>query len=109
MLPEIIKLYPGNPQQGVEKFNDVVSGKKFTLEHIISNGEVCEEGFWFDHKLKEWAALIQGEVTIEFEDGILELVAGDSLIFGAHQKHKIIKTTVDAVWIAVHFEEDDQE
>jgi len=29
----------------------------------------------------EWAALIQGEVTMGVEDGILELVAGDSLIF----------------------------
>ena len=106
MLPKIIKLHPENPQQGVEKFYDIVKGKKFCLEHIISNGEVCEEDFWFDQERKEWAALIQGEVTMEFEDGILELVAGDSLIFEPHQKHKIIKTTVDAVWIAVHFEEE---
>jgi cupin 2 domain-containing protein len=107
MLPEIIKLYPENPQQGVEKFYNILSGKKFVLEHILSNGEVCEEGFWFDQEKKEWAALIKGKVTMEFEDGILELKAGDSLIFKPHQKHKIIKTTVDATWVAIHFEEDE--
>ena len=105
MLPEIIKLYPENPKQGVEEFNDIVTGKSFALECVKSFGEVCEDGFWFDHPKKEWAALIQGKVTLEFEDGILELVSGDSLIFEPHQKHKIIKTTVDAVWIALHYEE----
>jgi cupin 2 domain-containing protein len=106
MIPDIIKLYPENPKQGLEKFHDIVEGKSFILEHIISNGEVSEEGFWFDQRRKEWAALIQGEATLEFEDGILELVAGDSVIFEPHQKHRITKTTVDAVWIAVHFEEE---
>jgi cupin 2 domain-containing protein len=105
MLPEVIKLFPENPQPGVEQFRDLLSGKRFVVEHIISHGEVCEADFWFDHSKKEWAALIQGKVTMEFEDGILELEAGDSLIFQPHQKHKITKTTVDAVWIAVHFEE----
>ena len=109
MLPKIIKLYPESPQSGVEEFHDILSGRKFVLEHIYSNGEVCEEGFWFDHSMKEWAALIQGEVTIEFEDGILDLVAGDSLIFEPHQRHRIIKTSVDATWIALHFEEGEQD
>jgi len=109
MLPEIKKLYPDNPEPGVEEFKNIISGKSFILEQIKSFGEVSEEGFWFDQRKKEWAALIQGEVTLEFEDGVLELVAGDALIFEPHQKHRITKSSVNAVWLALHFENDESQ
>ena len=107
MLPEIKNLYPENPHSGVEGFYDIISGKAFILEHIKSFGEVSEEGFWFDQRRKEWVALIQGQATLEFEEGILELVSGDAIIIEPHQKHRIVKISVDAVWIALHFEKDE--
>ena len=105
MLPKVAKLYPDNPNSGEEAFFHIASGKSFTLEHIVSFGAASEEGSWYDQDRKEWVALIRGEAVLEFEEGQLELRSGDSLIIPAVQKHRVVSTSVDAVWIALHFEE----
>ena len=104
MLPEVRKLYPKNPSSGEEEFLDIVSGGSFKLEHIKSFGDASADGFWYDQDNNEWVALINGEAVLEFEEGTLELVSGDSLIIEAHQKHRVLRTSLDAVWIALHFD-----
>ena len=103
MLPKVRKLYPENPSSGQEEILELLAGNRFKLEHIHSFGGISREGFWYDQSEDEWVALIKGGAVLEFEEGRLELVSGDWLIIPSHMKHRVIKTSLDATWIAVHF------
>ena len=103
MLPEIQKLKPADLQSGTETIEEIISGAGFYLELIQSYADSSEPDFWYDQEEAEWVALISGQAVLEFEDGQLELAAGDSLTIAAHQRHRVISTSVDAVWIALHY------
>ena len=98
----IIKMFTDNPKLGEEAITPLWSGNRFTLEHIISNGQPSPDGFWYDQDTHEWVALIQGTATLVFEDGALELEAGDAVRIPPHTRHRVERVSVDAVWIAVH-------
>jgi cupin 2 domain-containing protein len=103
MLPDIHKLFDDSDSSQQETISELLSGNQFKLEHIISRGQASSNDFWYDQDLAEWVALISGQATLIFEDGTLDLVAGDSLVIPAHQKHRVSSTSDDAVWLALHF------
>jgi len=82
-----------------------LKGCPFRLEHIVSRGEASPAGFWYDQPQDEWVALLRGEATLAFQDGTLDLCAGDALIIPAHRRHRVAFTSADAVWLALHFGE----
>ncbi len=90
---------------GVGETNEpVLTHPAFTLEHIISRGAASPEGFWYDQPRDEWVALLQGEAELRFESGESSLLhAGDSLVIPAHRRHRVERTSHDAVWLALHF------
>jgi cupin 2 domain-containing protein len=102
MIPAIQKLFTKSSEPREEVILQLVDGDRFKLEHIQSYGEASAEGFWYDQSTDEWVALIAGSATIEFEAGVLNLIAGDAIMIHAHQKHRVAKTSLDAVWIALH-------
>ncbi|MEM9346111.1 MAG: cupin domain-containing protein [Planctomycetota bacterium] len=102
MPPAITKLFPNDPQPASETITPLWSGQQFTLEHIVSYGQPSPEGFWHDQDAREWVALILGTATLVFEDGVLELEAGDAVLIPSHARHRVERVSVDAVWIAVH-------
>jgi len=104
--PSITNLF--EPRSGAtnakaEHFIPVLEAPGFRLEQIVSNGAASAPGFWYDQDTPEWVALVQGHATLEFADGRLELKPGDSLLIPAHSKHRVTRTTADAVWLALHF------
>lgn len=101
-IPSVTNLLE-NSATDQEEFHELVSTVSSKLEHIISNGQTSEPGFWYDQESDEWVALIQGTATLEFVDGILSLKAGDSLRIPAHLKHRVASVSQDAVWLALHF------
>ena len=106
MLPEIHNLNLHSVSRGNETIAELVKGSGYRLEVIRSFGDRSEPDFWYDQNETEWVALISGKATLEFEDGILELSAGDFLTIKPHQKHRVVATSLDAVWLALHFDED---
>jgi len=103
MIPSIQKLFPVSPEKdSPEVFSELLSGGSFRLEHIQSYGDASPDGFWYDQEQTEWVALIAGQATLAFEEGLLKLVAGDALLIPAHVKHRVQHTSTDAVWIALH-------
>lgn len=101
-IPSVTNLLD-NPASDQEEFHELVSTVSSKLEHIISNGQASDPGFWYDQESDEWVALIQGTATLEFVDGTLSLKAGDSLTIPAHLKHRVANVSQDAVWLALHF------
>jgi cupin 2 domain-containing protein len=87
-----------------EIFTPLVSGRDFELEEIASYGAASPEGFWYNQDRDEWVLLAKGEATLRFEEGeSIELKAGDHLIIPAGKRHRVESTSLDAVWVALHF------
>jgi len=94
------------PAGDCETFETLLSRPGLRLERIISRGDTSPEGFWYDQETDEWVALIAGEAELEFErSGRMRLRRGDFLMIPAKVKHRVVSTSPDAVWLALHLEE----
>lgn len=88
---------------GAEEFLTLLENAAAHIGRIVSHGQASAEGFWYDQANDEWAILLRGTAALEFEDGtVTELRAGDYLTIPRHVKHRVARTSDDAVWLAVH-------
>ena len=89
-----------------EQLTTLLDATNLRLERIVSHAHASPEGFWYDQERSEWVLLVQGEATLRFEgDEIVELRAGDHLLIPAGVRHRVERTSADAVWMALHFRE----
>lgn len=76
-------------------------GRSVRLERIMSFGQ--ERGEWYDQAWDEWVMVARGEAVLEWGDGrVTELEAGDYLLIEAHRRHRVLRTSFDCVWLALH-------
>ncbi len=91
---------PGSMQeQGREVFDTLLSvvattGQRVRLERIMSFGE--EHGEWYDQGWDEWVMVVRGDGSVT------ELEAGGYLLIEAHRRHRVLRTSFDCVWLALH-------
>lgn len=105
MPPETLNLLQAVPDAAAqEQFLPLLSRDGLRLEQIVSHGQVSPEGFWYDQPQPEWVALLRGSARLEFDDGERPLVAGDALLIPAHCRHRVAECSLDAIWLALHFE-----
>lgn len=96
------------PPEGTEEFDTLLSatfgpGGRLRLERIVSHG-VCG-GEWYDQAWDEWVMVARGTATLEWADGsTVELHAGDHLRIEPHRVHRVVQTSEDCVWIALHWD-----
>jgi cupin 2 domain-containing protein len=91
-----------------ETIEPILTHPAFTLEHILSRGAASPEGFWYDQPRDEWVILLKGEAELRFESGESSLLhSGDSLVIPAHRRHRVERTSHDAIWLALHFQNAD--
>ena len=101
-----MNLYDGfsEPETGTERFDALLCREAIRIERIASNR--YENGAWYDQETEEWVCLMRGTAVIEFEENeVRQLRAGDTLLIAAHARHRVAKTSDDALWLAVHFKE----
>ncbi|MCB1740285.1 MAG: cupin domain-containing protein [Gammaproteobacteria bacterium] len=103
-LPDVRALLEPAGSPGEEVFTDLLFGRAFRIEHIVSHGARSPSDFWYDQDQDEWVTLMRGHACLEFEAGRVELAAGDALLIPARLRHRVASTSADAVWLAVHFE-----
>jgi cupin 2 domain-containing protein len=75
------------------------------IERIVSTGQCSPDGFWYDQDHDEWVAVLQGEGVLGFEGRPhIWLSRGETLMIPAHQKHRVVSTSVDppCIWLALH-------
>lgn len=102
--PNLLAPPVGKP--GVESIADLIRHPAFTLKQIVSRGAASPDGFWYDQDRSEWVVLLQGAAELRFESGeILALAAGDPLHIPARRRHRVERTSPDAVWLALHYQE----
>ncbi|MEM9271832.1 MAG: cupin domain-containing protein [Cyanobacteria bacterium P01_F01_bin.143] len=88
-----------------ELFETLFSGNDILIERIISTGQTTPSGEWYDQDQDEWVILLQGEASLDYDDGSqIKLIAGDYLLISAHQKHRVTYTssTPPCIWLAIH-------
>lgn len=75
------------------------------IERIVSHGHASPNGFWYDQDDHEWVVVLKGAARLRFEDGVVQMTAGDFINIAAHRKHRVEWTTPDVptIWLAVHY------
>jgi cupin 2 domain-containing protein len=111
MLPRVLNLLappdgttPTARQGGAEETFPLLQTSSLRLEQLVSHGYASPPGYWYDQTEDEWVLLLRGRATLAFESGTLDLVAGDCLRIPARLKHRVERVSVDAVWVALHFD-----
>lgn len=96
------------PQGKEEIFELLCKRPDLKIERIISNGQITPEGQWYDSQEEEWVVLLQGQASLELEDGSrIHLQPGDYLLIPPHCKHRVTFTSQHppCIWLAVHWRE----
>ena len=76
----------------LEVFEEIIHALTIRIERIVSKGHSSPDTDWYDQDENEWVMVVEGKVTLEFEDGSKrELSTGDYINIPAHVKHKIEK------------------
>jgi len=99
-------LFAGLPQHlPNELITTLLESANVRVERIISHGHASPEGSWYDQDHHEWVVLLKGAARLRFEDGELEMKAGDFVDIPAHRRHRVEWTTPDeaTIWLAVHY------
>lgn len=92
------------PTAGTETFDTLLAHENATIERIASN--TLESGIWYDQHHDEWIMLLQGSAVIEYASGNTEaLKRGDCLLIPARLRHRVLTTSADTLWLAVHFKQ----
>lgn len=88
-----------------ELVTTLLESAEVRIERIVSAGHVSPEGFWYDQEQHEWVVVLKGTARLRFEEGSIEMKAGDFVNIPAHRKHRVEWTTPDepTIWLAVHY------
>lgn len=86
-----------------EQFNLLMKLPNCRIDRIVSSGHSSPKGFWYDQENDEFVLLLQGEATLEFEDRMVTLKAGDYLHIPKNCKHRLEKSSIEpvCVWLCV--------
>ena len=86
-----------------ERIETLLENAAVRIERIASRGRASEDGFWYDQTTDEWVMLVRGGAVLEFESApAVELRQGDWLLVPRHVRHRVARTSGDALWLAVH-------
>jgi cupin 2 domain-containing protein len=104
MPPHVFNIFDNTSRDAsAEEFATLHDNGLVRIERIISHAQASAKDFWYDQAEDEWVLLLRGEATLEFEHGaMVELVAGSWLNIPQGTRHRVERTTQDAVWLAVH-------
>lgn len=81
----------------------VCGDKGVNIERIVSQGQVTEEGRWYDQDRDEWVVVLKGSAKIQYEDGHeVYLESGEHLFLPKHVRHRVSYTSSPCIWLAVH-------
>ena len=90
-----------------ELFETICSSNRVRIKRIVSKGHASAEGFWYDQDQNEFVLVMQGSagLSIEGEDDMVSLKAGDYIEIGSHVKHRVEWTdaSCETIWLAVHY------
>lgn len=103
MTPRFGSLADGEaPAEGAESFATLLAEGGVRVERIASHRAASPAGFWYDQPGTEFVLLARGAATLGFADGVRVMAAGDWAVLPAGCRHRVVATSADALWLAVH-------
>ena len=89
-----------------EQFDELLCGRGFRLERIVSTGQATPPGEWLESPDAEWVVLLSGSAGLRFadEEAARPLLPGDYLFIAAHRRHRVERTdaTQPTTWLGMH-------
>ena len=93
------------PSATNEIVEELLRGRDFRLERIVSTGQATPAGQWYDQAWDEWVLLLSGSAGLRFDDepDVRRLRPGDALAIPAHRRHRVEWTDPHGptVWLAL--------
>jgi cupin 2 domain-containing protein len=86
------------PPDGAESVATLLQRGGVRIERILSNRAATD---WYDQTEDEWIVLLEGAAELQIGKMTLSLQRGDTLLLKAHQRHRVVSTSEDALWLAV--------
>jgi cupin 2 domain-containing protein len=104
MVVEVKNIFADLPQRSyAESFLSLFQSGSTKIERIVSRSHSSPPDFWYDQPQDEWVIVLLGAAILEFEGGAsVELKAGDYLTLPRHVRHRVARTSVETIWLAVH-------
>lgn len=91
------------PTEGAESFATLLEQGGVVVQRIASHRAASPAGFWYDQPGTEFVLLARGAATLGLADGAARvMVAGDWAVLPAGCRHRVVATSADALWLAVH-------
>lgn len=107
MMPVPASLFDSVPESiSEELFSELLRGRSFRMERIVSRGHRSPPSGWYDQDEHEWVVVLQGEAKISFADGSdVHLLPGSYINIPARVRHKVTWTPPDreTIWLAIHY------
>lgn len=96
----INNLYEGEtPTENNEVFSTLFHNDTLKIESIRSSLKI--PGQLYDQNQDEWVLLLKGEAQLEIIDDIRPMRSGDYLFIPKHTPHRVLRTSENALWLAV--------
>jgi cupin 2 domain-containing protein len=92
------------PERG-ERFATLLAHRNLVVERIVSSDVLAAQEFF--QPQDEWVVLLRGDATLEVTGETVPLRAGDYLFLPAHTRHKVLRASKGALWLAVHLHPQD--
>lgn len=89
------------PPQG-ERFETLLQHRNLRIERILSSAAVPPTRY--AQPQDEWVALLRGAAALEVAGERVDLGPGDHLFLPAGAPHTVLRTSGDALWLAVHLD-----
>jgi cupin 2 domain-containing protein len=90
----------GEPPESGERFEELLKRGTLSVRRILSS--TSPDTSEYDQPEDEWVALLSGEAELEVNGASVSLLAGDYLFLEAHTKHRVLRTSRGATWLAIH-------
>lgn len=94
------------PPTSGERFETLLRHGRLHIERIVSSSRVTPERYV--QPQDEWVALLAGEATLDVDGHAVALRRGDYLFLAAGTPHTVLRTSEDALWLAVHLHPADE-
>ena len=95
-----MSLFEGEPPPRGERFETLLRCRNVVVERIVSSDHVDSQVY--HQPQDEWVALLRGQATLEMGGQERHLSKGDCLFIPAHEPHRVVSCSGDALWLAVH-------
>ncbi len=84
-----------------EDFLNILKHDSIRIERIVSNGQVSEEGFWYEQVENEFIIILEGSMVLEFENKEVLLNTGDYYNIKINEKHRVKYTSISETTICL--------